>query len=231
MNDKLQNDIDRYVRNEMTAGEKADFEKEMLADSRLKQEVELTSAIGRNLGAAARKKALMKQWDAQRKAPSKSASRWWLRTAVSLAACFVLGFIIYDSYRMDAPDESPVVASMADNGVQTGIEGWQMRGGMASDEIVQLVEKGSYDEALAAIETAEADTALDAGMSADEREYMEQVRADETYRLTWLKILTLNALGRTDEAKALLTEFVKQEGEFREKARQLLNRIVFENNE
>lgn len=64
MNDiERQDRIDRYVRNEMTEREKADFEHEMLVDEELKKEVQLDMMIADSIKKQAAKRELMKEWD------------------------------------------------------------------------------------------------------------------------------------------------------------------------
>ena len=147
--------IDAYIRGEMTPSEKSAFEDDMRQNSALTREVNVMRLIVGGLKDRQEKMETMAQW--QQGSKEQAASRrianhpWipWI-TAFSVAAALILGaFLFYPVFLLPSPVPNNTILRT------------DMRGGDFS-EIDSLIEQGHFQEALDAIqsEMVEADSLL-----------------------------------------------------------------------
>jgi len=184
--------IDQYLRGEMTPEERADFEKEMVKDKQLAEDVETTRLLIERMRALEEKKRLMAQWEVNfqnskekidemeekeenNKAKTVKMNRWPL--ILSAAACVVGGLFLWHSL------------SPTDTGEPAA------RGGSALKYINSLIDDGKYDEAIGLIDAALADTTVDTTLPAKVQEQLRKEKQDELDSLLQLKEKVIKSRG------------------------------------
>lgn len=216
----IDTEIDDYVTDRMDRPRRAAFEARMQADPELAGRVAERQLVSRTIASYASKRRAMSLWD---KTSAKSTGgnrrrRSTLRIvtiALSAAAClavlFTAGLFLTTGNGVDA---DPATA------------GPIFRGGSSADrDIATLMDDKRYDEALAAIDRALADTAVSDAASPEEAEYQRMIIADITYTLRWQQINALIGSDRTAEAIDALKRFVDIDGEYQQDARTLLDEL------
>lgn len=143
--------IDSYLRGEMTAEEKAEFEASLEQDPAMAREVDMLRLIVGGLKDRKEKLDSITAWhqEAENKALAKVfAQRPWMPwvTAFSAAAALVTCVFLF------SPISSPVLPSGMENNPPV------MRGTTSISEIDSLIEQGNLQDALNAIDTEIAET-------------------------------------------------------------------------
>ena len=205
--------IDNYVRGLMSEAERRRFESEMERDPDLAAEVRRTQLIADRIAFRARKSADMALWEGEMRVAAAQRRRrrvYGISAAAMIAVVAGIGIAImlHSSADMTEPvaNDAPV-----------------FRGAVADvDEIELMIEAKDYAAALAAIDTALADSVIPDSLPQEQIDYMMQLHAQRAYELKWLKIKALLALGRTDEAVALLRTYSAMEGDHAAQADSLL---------
>ncbi len=136
--------IDAYLRGEMTTAEKAAFEAELEHDSTLARDVNMMRLIVDGLKDRQDKLDAITAWqeDAKQKAMAKvTAQRPWMPwvTAFSAAAAIVAGVFLF------SPISSPVLP-------QDGVSNPPIMRGTSQSDIDSLIEQGNFQDALEAID-------------------------------------------------------------------------------
>lgn len=93
-------------------------------------------------------------------------------------------------------------------------------------EIEEMIDSGKYDEALKAIGTELADTAIDEKLPEEQKSYIRDMQEMQVYDLEWLKVQTLVKQGKRGEALKLLKEYTQKDGAHREEALKLLKELT-----
>ena len=148
-------------------------------------------------------------------------------TISSIAAVFVVGFILYHpATNIDVSSNNISMASVeANNQEQNNIISKQ-----AVAQVRKSISEGKEEEAVATIDQLEHEKIIPTLSNIPEKAMMSQTITsdgdatiiDNAYELHWLKICSLVKIGRTEEAKNALRSFVLLEGIYKEKADSLL---------
>lgn len=182
----------------------------------IKMKEELDDIIEKAINSVASKKADMAQWemDSRRMAARKRWRIYGISAAASVVLICAVGISFYFTRQYNAEPgmtSSPTV----------------YRGGSADlSEISALIEATKYDDAMNAIETTMADTAIDMTFSPERQEYMRSLNHNRNYELTWLKIDVLIKTGKIDDAIKLLTAYAEEEGVHQQEAKELLKNLT-----
>ena len=214
--DSADDRIDNYVRGLMSDSERRSFESEMERDPELAAEVHRTQQIADRIAFMARKRADIALWEVERRAAEALRRRrrvYGISAAAMIAVVAGIGItmLMHRSADMTAPAINAPV----------------FRGAVADvDDIALMIEAKDYAEALTAIDSALADSVIPDSLPQEQIDYMMQLQVQRAYELKWLKIKVLLALGRTDEAVALLRTYSAMEGDHALQADSLLRQYV-----
>lgn len=183
--------------------------------------MEDNTRIERRITDLARKHELMAQWDRRIAASARRRSRlaYIYGAAAAVAVVLLAAGAFLLAPRTDAP--APVMDETASTWDEI-----QWRSGSDADEVLELVSAGDCEGALRLIDSLQADTAVDPSLPAQQREYIRIVNAERAYELEWIRINILVNTGRTDQARALLEEYSRREGDRRESAAQMLQELM-----
>lgn len=217
MDERKQEHIDRYIKNEMSVQERQCFEEQLASDAELKEQYEFTVQVQTVLRSRTEKLERMKDWDnafAEKNAMTASRKRtgWIAAVILTVAAAWIGGIFLFSGREVKMPPLD-----------QTE---WELyRSGDNLSQIAALIQEEHYAEALRIIDEKEKDMYYSSGMSLpateEERERMEyeqEVARVTIYHLNWLKVYALMGLGRTDEALSVLDLLRKEEGIYQLKA-------------
>lgn len=239
---EFQDSIDRYVLNEMSAKERADFEKQVAKDVELQEQLRFTQQVNTAIKSRNAKLEKMKMWESDVirvrarcserpreravMSPSSKKPLLWISSITGIAAIFVFGYFLFTP-----TSSSPDDVNMAP---QMWIDSY--RGSNSLQQIAGLMNQKEYEKALAAIAAEEkslnlkeqelSDSVLFGTMSGEEIEAMNYERnllKNMQYDLNWMKANALLGLGRKKEAIALLEMLKTEEGEHRMQADSLYN--------
>lgn len=180
----------------------------------------LDSRIERVIGSVASKKAEMELWDKQyneaqlhRAVVARRKRTFLISVAASIVLLGGIGVSLY--VNRGGNGTTDIQLSMP-----------VYRGGSADiSEIYAMMDSRKYDEALLAIETTMADTAIDPSFTPERKEYLREVNRNQQYELTWLKIYVLVESGKKDEAIKLLQSYVEEKGQHQPEAKKLLKSL------
>lgn len=224
MDDRLNDLIDKYLRNEMSAEERLLFEQDALNDPDLRSEIELTYLIKSRLSDRKRKLKRTAHWERKRKARFASVS-----TFATVAAGLAVFFFVTNTIWKTNPESELVAMSGGDT-----VENM----GSACEETIISVKKsmseGKEELAIAKITGLEDQRVIPTLKEISDEQYMmnyssENIDAkalkDYAYELHWLKIQSLISAGKKSEALELLKSFVRLEGKFKAPADSLFNRL------
>lgn len=224
MNEQRQDQIDRYVRGEMTTEESRRFEEALAKDADLRADYDFTKQVQETLKNRKMKLDLMKQWDQEEKdeetvsmtARHRHRVAFRLAGGIFLVAALVTGvfFIILPQKETSRQDVPQLDLTLYEN----------YRSGSSVPQIASLISQKRYEEALLRIEDEEKDLIVQKQIrpiSEEEREQMEYERAAarlDADHLKWLKVYVLMGLDRKDEALKLLNDMRYTSGPYQLKA-------------
>lgn len=221
MDEKKQELIDRYIKDEMVAEERRQFEKLLSEDAELQEQYEFTRQLQEALKSRMEKINLMKQWEDEEAEPAvqKAGHRKTLwRIVASVAAVVVISVSLYMFIQPSTQVKMPSL---------TESYGDVYRSSGELSQVKNLILEKRYAEALQMIDSLEKWTQVDekngvkANMSNEEREriqYEREVERQEADRLKWLKVYALMGLERREEALQLLDELRCSNGIYQRKA-------------
>lgn len=217
MDERKQEYIDRYIKNEMSVQERQCFEERLVSDAELREQYEFTLQVQTVLRSRAEKLERMKDWDnASAEKNTMIANRkrtgWVAAVILTAAAAWVGGtFLLPDKeVKMPPLDQS----------------GWELyRSGDNLSQIAALIQEEHYAEALQVIDEKEKNvysfSRKSSPVTDEERERMEyeqKVARLNAYHMKWLKVYALVGLGRMDEALEVLDFLRKEEGVYQMQA-------------
>ena len=217
--------IDKYLRREMTPEERLNFEQEALNNPELRRETELTYRIKRSL--ANRQQKLHRTAHCEIKKKYKIAGA---ATAASIAAVLAVGFFL------TKPAQNTDVSSeiIAANTSVDAPETLKKKSEEAIVTVKKSISEGKEEVAIAEVTKLEDENIIPtlSGISAGKfvvSHHMEVEDADvlskDAYELHWLKIRSLIAIGKKEEAIQLLMSFVQIEGIHKAAADSLLQKM------
>lgn len=221
--------IDRYLRGEMSPGEMADFEQEVIDDDGLRRELELTYSIKRSLTRRGQKLHQTGEWLRKRRRRYAYAI-----TLLSMAAMLVVGLFVYRNWETDNAKRQLLAMKQQLDSVEQQVDP-QIRTHGREDYVALVkadVGHKSYKEAVARVEIMEHNNEIPtldamADDAARNRTYAATpdsglVSYDSAYELHWLKICSMAKLGETDNAVKSLRTFTTLEGKYKLQADTLL---------
>lgn len=222
MNEQKQDQIDRYVRGEMTGEERQRFESELMQDAELRKEYEFIRQVQDTLKDRKEKVQLMAQWDEEEKYDMKTAALYRRRRAFRIAgglllvAVLIVGFFLFMPFRKGTTMQEMPQLDMS------LYESY--RSGGAIPQIASLIRQKQYEEALKRIETEESVLVVPDTVTPATDEEREQIAYEvaatrlDADHLRWLKVYALMGLERRDEALRLLDELRRSAGVYQQKA-------------
>lgn len=217
--------IDKYLRREMTPEERLNFEQEALNNPELRRETELTYRIKRSLADRQRKLHRTAHCEIKKKYKIAGAA-----TAASIAAVLAVGFFL------TKPAQNTEVSSeiIAANTSVDAPETLKKKSEEAIVTVKKSISEGKEEVAIAEVTKLEDENIIPtmSDISAGKfvvSHHMEVEDADvlskDAYELHWLKIRSLIAIGKKEEAIQLLMSFVQIEGIHKAAADSLLQKM------
>lgn len=223
MEEKYHDQIDRYVRNEMTQEEKVNFEQQMVNDENLQHEVDLTCRIMNSF--SDRQDKLRITSELMHKKRNKTIP---MVSFFSIAACVAIGFFVwYDTDNNIGNDASTLTAMVKDEN-KISVDSKEK----AVEKVQQAIRKGNDKAVVEAVDEMERDCLIPDINNVKEMKLMSN-RASEVndsinidpYELYWIKINSLLNLGDTLSAKKILVDYLEIEGRHKTEAENLIKRI------
>lgn len=217
--------IDKYLRREMTPEERLNFEQEALNNPELRRETELTYRIKRSL--ANRQQKLHRTAHCEIKKKYKIAGA---ATAASIAAVLAVGFFLTKPAQITEVNSEIIAANTSVNAPET----LKKKSEEAIVTVKKSISEGKEEVAIAEVTKLEDENIIPtlSDISAGKfvvSQPMEVEDADvlskDAYELHWLKIRSLIAIGKKEEAIQLLMSFVQIEGIHKAAADSLLQKM------
>ena len=217
--------IDKYLRREMTPEERLNFEQEALNNPELRRETELTYRIKRSL--ADRQQKLHRTAHCEIKKKYKIAGA---ATAASIAAVLAVGFFLTKPAQITEVNSEIIAANTSVNAPET----LKKKSEEAIVTVKKSISEGKEEVAIAEVTKLEDENIIPtlSDISAGKfvvSQPMEVEDADvlskDAYELHWLKIRSLIAIGKKEEAIQLLMSFVQIEGIHKAAADSLLQKM------
>ena len=217
--------IDKYLRREMTPEERLNFEQEALNNPELRRETELTYRIKRSL--ANRQQKLHRTAHCEIKKKYKIAGA---ATAASIAAVLAVGFFLTKPAQITEVNSEIIAANTSVNAPET----LKKKSEEAIVTVKKSISEGKEEVAIAEVTKLEDENIIPtlSDISAGKfvvSQPMEVEDADvlskDAYELHWLKIRSLIAIGKREEAIQLLMSFVQIEGIHKAAADSLLQKM------
>ena len=217
--------IDKYLRREMTPEERLNFEQEALNNPELRRETELTYRIKRSL--ANRQQKLHRTAHCEIKKKYKIAGA---ATTASIAAVLAVGFFLTKPAQITEVNSEIIAANTRVNAPET----LKKKSEEAIVTVKKSISEGKEEVAIAEVTKLEDENIIPtlSDISAGKfvvSQPMEVEDADvlskDAYELHWLKIRSLIAIGKKEEAIQLLMSFVQIEGIHKAAADSLLQKM------
>ncbi len=217
--------IDKYLRREMTPEERLNFEQEALNNPELRRETELTYRIKRSL--ADRQQKLHRTAHCEIKKKYKIAGA---ATAASIAAVLAVGFFLTKPAQITEVNSEIIAANTSVNAPET----LKKKSEEAIVTVKKSISEGKEEVAIAEVTKLEDENIIPTLSDVSAGKFvvsqpMEVEDADvlskDAYELHWLKIRSLIAIGKKEEAIQLLMSFVQIEGIHKAAADSLLQKM------
>ena len=217
--------IDKYLRREMTPEERLNFEQEALNNPELRRETELTYRIKRSL--ANRQQKLHRTAHCEIKKKYKIAGA---ATAASIAAVLAVWFFLTKPAQNTDVSSEIIAANTSVNAPET----LKKKSEEAIVTVKKSISEGKEEVAIAEVTKLEDENIIPTLSDVSAGKFvvsqpMEVEDADvlskDAYELHWLKIRSLIAIGKKDEAIQLLMSFVQIEGIHKAAADSLLQKM------
>lgn len=213
--------IDRYLRREMSAEESVRFEQEALNDNDLRKEIELTYIIRKGIIDRQRKLYKVRHWEYRRR--NRTAI---FVAAVSFAAMLVGGILVLQLRQGSLQNKSKsagdvyVVGSVLEKNGQTM---YNVKG---------CIETKNDYEVIAIVDSLEKNRMIPTlNDISDNRQFMNnnitkaEIIDNDSYELHWRKICSLIKIGKINEARMALQNFISIEGKYKDTADSLLQTL------
>lgn len=226
MRNDNQDRIDAYLRGEMNAQEQAIFLREMEHNPSLKGQYLETKAIKGALADRAEKLRLMARWDKEaemREAFAKRRRRVRRTITAGIAACVIVGVFAISRFLVHVASAPEFPMPSFEKG-----EVYYRGGDKSIARLDSMIAMKQYDRAIATVDSliAECDKAVERFAQKDsltaKDTYRLSVCQDEIYELEWRRINLLVAVGQTQRAREALVKYVGKDGQYRQKAEELL---------
>lgn len=217
--------IDKYLRREMTPEERLNFEQEALNNPELRRETELTYRIKRSL--ANRQQKLHRTAHCEIKKKYKIAGA---ATTASIAAVLAVGFFLTKPAQITEVNSEIIAANTSVNAPET----LKKKSEEAIVTVKKSISEGKEEVAIAEVTKLEDENIIPTLSDVSAGKFvvsqpMEVEDADvlskDAYELHWLKIRSLIAIGKKEEAIQLLMSFVQIEGIHKAAADSLLQKM------
>ena len=217
--------IDKYLRREMTPEERLNFEQEALNNPELRRETELTYRIKRSL--ANRQQKLHRTAHCEIKKKYKIAGA---ATTASIAAVLAVGFFLTKPAQTTEVNSEIIAANTSVNAPET----LKKKSEEAIVTVKKSISEGKEEVAIAEVTKLEDENIIPTLSDVSAGKFvvsqpMEVEDADvlskDAYELHWLKIRSLIAIGKREEAIQLLMSFVQIEGIHKAAADSLLQKM------
>lgn len=217
--------IDKYLRREMTPEERLNFEQEALNNPELRRETELTYRIKRSL--ANRQQKLHRTAHCEIKKKYKIAGA---ATTASIAAVLAVGFFLTKPAQITEVNSEIIAANTSVNAPET----LKKKSEEAIVTVKKSISEGKEEVAIAEVTKLENENIIPTLSDVSAGKFvvsqpMEVEDADvlskDAYELHWLKIRSLIAIGKKEEAIQLLMSFVQIEGIHKAAADSLLQKM------
>lgn len=185
------------------------------------KEEDIDKRIERVIESVGSKKADMRQWESERLSNEfkrNVAAKRWRTYGISAAASVVVICGIGLGFFMNRGGNS-------NYGVESSSAPIYRTGTCDISEIQSMIDSKHFDEALQAIDATMADTVIDPSFTPERQEYLRSVNDNRNYELNWLKIGILVKQEKTNQAVALLKEYIKSDGVHQDEAKELLQTL------
>lgn len=227
MEEKYNDLIDRYLRNEMSREEKLVFEQQVLNNEQLKSELELTCRIKNRL--ADRQQKLRKTTEWKRRSMKGYI---YMGAVTSIAASLAIAFLVWPASHHSLEEPSVEAIAMAPSSAPTE-EQAIVHVEEATKKARANVKKGKDKEVIESVNELESRQFIPQVGQISEIKLMSatvdtqdrDTLLSNAYELYWMKIQSLLRTGKKAEAKTLLQEFSSIEGRYKEQADSLLNTL------
>ena len=183
--------IDRYVSGLMEGDERQLFETEMSQDKNLEEEVRLQQEVV----LAIQKKGLRQMMqDKEKEIRTRAARRWIYLPSALLAACLVIGIFFRIGHVRDCKELGESIV----------LEAVQMRGESDSDEILDAINAGKYEDALCQIEALRRQIP-EFDLDSEEGQYDKMQFDNQMEDLDWFEAVTYMRMGKVRKARQCLS--------------------------
>lgn len=226
MSDNSQNRIDAYLRGEMTAEQRLEFEKDLNDDAKLREDLRLTKEITEALTERQQKIAMISKWEKEAEISERLANhrltlkRWTI--GLSAAACIAIGFFAVKPLFMTNSGRDFAMPSF---------DGSYMRSSSGFVRVDSLIGAKSYDLALRNVDSLYSvgasllrEYADQDSLSERDAYKMDLLKSDQ-YELSWRRINLLMATGEKEQATKELKAFVDIDGPHKAEAQSLLKSL------
>lgn len=183
--------IDRYVSGLMEGDERQLFETEMSQDKNLEEEVRLQQEVV----LAIQKKGLRQMMqDKEKEIRTRAARRWIYLPSALLAACLVIGIFFRIGHVRDCKELGESIV----------LEAVQMRGESDSDEILDAINAGKYEDALCQIEALRRQIP-EFDLNSEEGQYDKMQFDNQMEDLDWFEAVAYMRMGKVRKARQCLS--------------------------
>lgn len=207
--------IDSYLLNKMSKEDTVTFEKELLSDNRLKEDLEFTSLVRDEIKDRNEKLRFIKSVKAKKNRSIKLAY-----SMTGIAAAIVLGLF------MLTPDSVSPTLDM------NYYSSYRATGDII--KIAELINEEKYQEALVSIEQEQSQInnefsiikeSFSESDNSERTEYETQLVENDQYELSWLKANALIGIKEYEKAACVLEQMLKGNGSHQKEAEELLKKI------
>lgn len=206
---------DRYLRQEMTAEEAATFEAEMENDEDLRRQTEFIQRLKEELADRHQRMKRMEEWDHKASTRHRRKLTAWIS---GIAAAAIIALLL------------TTIHHRTDDTIQLAhVDATASRGNSGFSHIRQLINNGSYQEALNAIEDEKAKNMADmrkverdSTLNDGQRSYKMTIVKTDADELVWMEAHALIGMNQKEKASAMLAQLVKNKGFYSEQADSLL---------
>ena len=183
--------IDRYVSGLMEGDERQLFETEMSQDKNLEEEVRLQQEVV----LAIQKKGLRQMMqDKEKEIRTRAARRWIYLPSALLAACLVIGIFFRIGHVRDCKELGESIV----------LEAVQMRGESDSDEILDAINAGKYEDALCQIEALRMQVP-EFDLTSEEGQYDKMRFDNQMEDLDWFEAVAYMRMGKVRKSRQCLS--------------------------
>lgn len=242
----LQERIDDYLFHRMSEKERSEFERELLFDSHIREQMAFTEDVRRVLKSRLDKLAMMNDWEDDyiwknkiestnnhhpekliikprqttqiklNKRPYSLVGRSFFYWTTGIAALFIAIFFFYNHL----PVQDEIIGGNIGDNIQSELD---------NSDIKFMIDQGKYEEAINLIKVK--DNALDQELIkiANENRLdktLQQQITEKKEALKWLQIQALPGVNQKEDALILLDELRRRDGKYRKQADSMYNVLI-----